>query len=85
MPLVVPGLMNKDGDDKTSKWMNELVGKKIGDESNETVRALYSCPSVIAGLPRGCSFGLHADFVVVVRLSRAPSSQSSTASSKREI
>lgn len=37
MPLVVPGLQNKAGDDKTSKWMNELMGKKIGDQSNETV------------------------------------------------
>ena len=39
MPLVVPGLtLSKDGnDEKTNKWMNELVGKKIGDTSNETV------------------------------------------------
>ena len=37
MPLVVPGLMSKDGDDKNTKWMNDLVGKKIGDTSNETV------------------------------------------------
>ena len=37
MPLVVPGLMSKSGDDKTSKWMNDLVGKKIGDASDETV------------------------------------------------
>ena len=41
MPLVVPGLMNSGGggDDKNSKWMNELVGKKIGENSNETVRS----------------------------------------------
>lgn len=39
MPLVVPGLMgNNSGDDKTSKWMNELMGKKIGEGSDETVR-----------------------------------------------
>ena len=38
MPLVVPGLQSKDGgSDKTSKWMNDLMGKKIGDTSNETV------------------------------------------------
>lgn len=37
MPLVVPGLQSTDGD-KTSQWMNKLVGKKIGDTSNETVR-----------------------------------------------
>ncbi|QIX02385.1 hypothetical protein AMS68_007902 [Peltaster fructicola] len=36
MPLVVPGLQSKDGNDQTSKWMNELMGKKIGDQSNET-------------------------------------------------
>lgn len=35
MPLVVPGLMSKDGGDKTNDWMNKLMGKKIGDSSNE--------------------------------------------------
>ena len=39
MPLVIPGVTsNKGENDKTNKWMNELVGKKIGDSSNETVR-----------------------------------------------
>lgn len=39
MPLVVPGLTSNSGsNDQTSKWMNELMGKKIGDSSNETVR-----------------------------------------------
>lgn len=40
MPLVVPGLTSNSGDsnDLTSKWMNQLMGKKIGDSSNETVR-----------------------------------------------
>jgi hypothetical protein len=39
MPLVVPGLTSNSGDnDQTNKWMNELVGKKLGDSSNETVR-----------------------------------------------
>jgi hypothetical protein len=38
MPLVVPGLTSNSGDnDQTNKWMNELMGKKIGDTSNETV------------------------------------------------
>ena len=37
MPLVVPGLQSKGSDDKTNKWMNDLVGKKLGDSSNETV------------------------------------------------
>jgi len=40
MPLVVPGLMSKDGD-KTSQWMNDLAGKKIGDTSNETVSSVF--------------------------------------------
>jgi hypothetical protein len=43
MPLVVPGLTNNSGEnDKTNNWMNQLMGKKIGDTSNETVRALHS-------------------------------------------
>ena len=37
MPLVVPGLQSKGGDDKTSKWMNSLMGKKIGESSDQTV------------------------------------------------
>ena len=40
MPLVVPGLTSNSGDDKNSKWMNDLLGKKIGDTTNETVRLL---------------------------------------------
>lgn len=54
MPLVVPGLTSNSGsNDQTSKWMNELVGKKIGDSSNETVRSPHP--------PRpSCNhFGLH--------------------------
>lgn len=45
MPLVVPGLTSNSGDsnDLTSKWMNQLMGKKLGDSSNETVR-LESSP-----------------------------------------
>ena len=41
MPLVVPGLTSNK-DDKTSKWMNDLVGKKIGESSDETVRSVAS-------------------------------------------
>lgn len=39
MPLVVPGLTSNSNDssDLTSQWMNQLMGKKIGDASNETV------------------------------------------------
>lgn len=41
MPLVIPGVMsNNGGDDKNSQWMNKLMGKKIGDSSNETVSAV---------------------------------------------
>ena len=36
MPLVVPGLMSDDKD-KTSHWKNQLMGKKLGDTSDETV------------------------------------------------
>ena len=38
MPLVVPGLTNNSSEnDKTNNWMNQLMGKKLGDTSNETV------------------------------------------------
>jgi hypothetical protein len=37
MPLVVPGLMSKGGDDKTNDWMSKLMGKKIGESSDEIV------------------------------------------------
>ena len=41
MPLVVPGLTNNSSEnDKTNTWMNQLMGKKIGDTSNETVSPL---------------------------------------------
>ena len=43
MPLVVPGLTSNSGEnDKTNNWMNQLMGKKIGDSSNETVSSLHS-------------------------------------------
>ncbi|KAF2484364.1 hypothetical protein BDY17DRAFT_295505 [Neohortaea acidophila] len=45
MPLVVPGLQSKDGNtDKSTQWTNELVGKKIGDSSNETTFAKSNLP-----------------------------------------
>lgn len=38
MPLVVPGINSQGGaGDKTSEWMNKLVGKKIGDSSDQVV------------------------------------------------
>ncbi|WPG99614.1 Hypothetical protein R9X50_00243200 [Acrodontium crateriforme] len=42
MPLVVPGLSSTG--DKTSDWMNKLVGKKMGDTSNETTFARNDLP-----------------------------------------
>ena len=47
MPLVVPGLTyNSSENDKTNNWMNQLMGKKIGDTSNETVSSLHPCTGV---------------------------------------
>ncbi|EMF17970.1 uncharacterized protein SEPMUDRAFT_146861 [Sphaerulina musiva SO2202] len=43
MPLVVPGLQSNDGG-KTSEWMNKLVGKKIGNTSDETTFAKTDLP-----------------------------------------
>lgn len=39
MPLVVPGINSSFGD--KSEWVNKLMGKTIGDTSNETVRHLW--------------------------------------------
>jgi hypothetical protein len=36
MPLVVPGLMS-NSNDKNDDWQNKLMGKKIGDTSDEVV------------------------------------------------
>ncbi|KAF2722825.1 hypothetical protein K431DRAFT_221192 [Polychaeton citri CBS 116435] len=46
MPLVVPGLSSNsgDGNDQTSHWMTQLMGKKIGDDSNETTFAKKELP-----------------------------------------
>jgi len=55
MPLVVPGLTSNSGDnDQTNKWMNDLVGKKLGDSSNETVRCYPYCKLCIYGLLAAC-------------------------------
>ncbi|KAF1984722.1 hypothetical protein K402DRAFT_395420 [Aulographum hederae CBS 113979] len=43
MPLVVPGINSNDGD-KTSEWMNNLMGKKIGEASDETTFAKKDLP-----------------------------------------
>ncbi|KXL49430.1 hypothetical protein M433DRAFT_62265 [Acidomyces richmondensis BFW] len=46
MPLVVPGLMSKEGgaQDLTTQWTNKLAGKKIGDASDETTFAKKDLP-----------------------------------------
>lgn len=38
MPLVVPGLSSTGN--KTEEWTNNLLGKKIGDASDNVVRLL---------------------------------------------
>ncbi|GAB7325216.1 hypothetical protein MBLNU13_g09286t1 [Cladosporium sp. NU13] len=45
MPLVVPGFTSNSGDnEQTNKWMNDLVGKKLGESSNETTFAKTDLP-----------------------------------------
>jgi len=46
MPLVIPGLQSKEGS-STEEWQSQLVGKKIGDESNEIVRTDSIYPSFL--------------------------------------
>ena len=41
MPLVVPGLMS-DSKDKSGEWQNKLMGKKLGDSSDNIVRLQQS-------------------------------------------
>jgi hypothetical protein len=45
MPLVVPGITSKSGDSKSSDWMNKLMGKKLGDSSDEITFAKKDLPS----------------------------------------
>ncbi|KAF1817116.1 hypothetical protein P152DRAFT_453718 [Eremomyces bilateralis CBS 781.70] len=44
MPLVVPGLTTSSKD-KTEEWNHKLMGKKIGEESNEIFFAKKDLPS----------------------------------------
>ncbi|KIX95655.1 uncharacterized protein Z520_08775 [Fonsecaea multimorphosa CBS 102226] len=45
MPLVVPGINNTSGgSSNTSEWMNKLMGKRIGETSNETSFAKKDLP-----------------------------------------
>lgn len=41
MPLVVPGLQSK-GNSGENDWMSKLMGKKLGDQHDETVRCTIS-------------------------------------------
>ncbi|TKA62638.1 hypothetical protein B0A49_06485 [Cryomyces minteri] len=43
MPLVVPGLMSNNGD-KNSQWQNQLMGKKLGDSSDNMTFAKKDLP-----------------------------------------
>jgi hypothetical protein len=50
MPLVVPGLMSS-GKDKNDDWAQKLMGKKIGDSSDEVVRSLNILPRIAFSQP----------------------------------
>jgi hypothetical protein len=56
MPLVVPGLMS-NSKDKTSDWQNKLMGKKLGDSSDEVVR--FTLSSSPADMPRSTPLGVY--------------------------
>jgi hypothetical protein len=42
MPLVVPGLQSKDGNQ--DDWMSKLMGKKLGEQSDEMTFAKTDLP-----------------------------------------
>ncbi|KAF2833077.1 hypothetical protein CC86DRAFT_399727 [Ophiobolus disseminans] len=44
MPLVVPGLMSKDGGSSGDDWMSKLMGKKLGDQHDEVYFAKSDLP-----------------------------------------
>ncbi|KAF2401424.1 hypothetical protein EJ06DRAFT_555996 [Trichodelitschia bisporula] len=45
MPLVVPGLTSSSSaNSKTDDWANKLMGKKLGDETNEITFAKQDLP-----------------------------------------
>ncbi|KAF2447585.1 hypothetical protein P171DRAFT_452822 [Karstenula rhodostoma CBS 690.94] len=45
MPLVVPGIQSKGGE-QIDEWTNKLMGKKIGDNHDEVTFAKKDLPSV---------------------------------------
>ncbi|KAK2626934.1 hypothetical protein QTJ16_004109 [Diplocarpon rosae] len=44
MPLVVPGIMSGGEQNKTDEWTNKLVGKKLGESSDEVTFARSELP-----------------------------------------
>ncbi|RDL42199.1 Uncharacterized protein BP5553_02178 [Venustampulla echinocandica] len=44
MPLVVPGINNNKGGSVTDQWANKLVGKKLGERSDEVTFARAELP-----------------------------------------
>ncbi|OAP60654.1 hypothetical protein AYL99_05656 [Fonsecaea erecta] len=46
MPLVIPGINNtgSSGSGNTEEWMTKLMGKRLGDTSNETQFAKKDLP-----------------------------------------
>ncbi|KAL5120235.1 hypothetical protein ACEQ8H_001793 [Pleosporales sp. CAS-2024a] len=44
MPLVVPGLTSQEGSSSTDDWMTKLMGKKLGDQHDETTFAKMDLP-----------------------------------------
>jgi hypothetical protein len=48
MPLVVPGLMSKDGGKSGGDdWMSKLMGKKLGEQHDEIVSRPHIPPHSI--------------------------------------
>lgn len=43
MPLVVPGIMTENKG-KTEEWQEKLLGKKIGEHTDEVVRFCLPIP-----------------------------------------
>ena len=56
MPLVVPGLMSSSKD-KNDDWATKLMGKKLGDSNDNTVRLSLSIPpSSLHTIPHHSAF-----------------------------
>jgi hypothetical protein len=59
MPLVVPGLMSKDGASSGDDWMSKLMGKKLGEQHDEVVSTasfLHHTPARPAHCPNTLPF-----------------------------